>query len=197
MKFKKTLLAALLLATSFLMPNEVFAVNRLTPVYMFGFVSSFNDSTVYFTDIQLVDTAWIDSKTRFLYSRENYSFQLRDHMQAAGVDHPTCTVFFAEKRKDIEKRYLKMKKRYTAKGDYIVKYIEGNTFKFKDIILDSPEAFYNKEELKAAIKKEKAEQKEKLSAAKAKAKKDKKEKKVARQKAMEEAKQRAKELKKN
>ena len=62
---------------------------------------------------------------------------------------------------------------------------------------DTPEAKYTKEELKEAIKKEKAELKAAKVAAKKKAKTDKKEKAQARKKAMEDAKQRAKELKKS
>ena len=72
----KTLL--LLLA---LMPTWACAINRPTSIFMFGFCTSFNDSTVYLTDIQQVDSAWIDTKTDFLYSRDNYSFQLRDYMK--------------------------------------------------------------------------------------------------------------------
>ncbi|MCR5129974.1 MAG: hypothetical protein K6C10_00735 [Prevotella sp.] len=197
MKFKKTLLATLLLAFSALTPTKVLAVNELTPVYMFGFVSSFNDSIVYFTDIQLVDSAWIDSKTKFLYSRENFAYQLKNYMETNGEDEPTCTIFFSDKRKKIEKRFLKLRKRYTTKGNYIVKFIEGNAFKFENIILDSPEAKYTKAELKEAIKKEKAELKAARKAAKTKAKKDKREKKENKRKAMEDAKRRAKELKKN
>jgi len=197
MKLKKSFIAVLLLTASILMPSKAFAVNELTPVYMFGFVSTFNDSTVYITDIQLVDSAWIDSKTKFLYSRQNYSYQLRQYMQEQGVENATCTVFFSDKRKKIEKRFLKLRKRYTTKGNFIVKYIEGNSFKFNNIIPDTPEATYTKEQLKEAIKKENAELKEKRKAAKAKAKQDKKEKNEKKRQAMEDAKRRAKELKKN
>ena len=47
-------------------------------VYMFGFAASFNDSTVYFTNVQTVDSAWMDTKTKFLLGRDNYSYQLRN-----------------------------------------------------------------------------------------------------------------------
>ena len=45
---------------------------QLSHIYMFGFSASFNDSTIYFTDIQTVDSAWIDDKTFFLQGREAY-----------------------------------------------------------------------------------------------------------------------------
>lgn len=177
-------------------PLQGFCVNRQTPLYMFGFASSFNDSTVYFTEIQRVDSAWIDTKTGFLYSRDNYSFQLRDHLKTDDHEFPTCAVFFAEKRKKIEKKYLKLKKRYTVKeGDFTVKYIDTNSFSFNGITPDTPEATYTKEQLREAIKQEKATLKATKKEARRKAKTDKKEKKRAKEKAMFEAKQRAKELK--
>ncbi|MBQ9637050.1 MAG: hypothetical protein IJV36_04015 [Prevotella sp.] len=178
-----------------LMPVSALAINKLTPLYMFGFASSFNDSTVYITEIQRVDSSWIDTKTQFLYSRDNYSFQLRDHLKTDENPFPTCNVFFAEKRKQIEKKYLKLKKRYTTKGSYVVKYIDTNTFHFQGITPDTPEATYTSQQLRAAIKEEKATLKAAKKEARRKAKTDKKEKKQAKQKAMLQAKQRAKELK--
>jgi hypothetical protein len=197
MKHRKQILAGLLVTMMALLPSSVFGINKLTPTYMFGVVTSFNNSVVYFTEIQRLDSTWINTKNNFLYSRENYSFQLRDYMKGTGVEVPTCTVIFAEKRSDVEKKYLKFKKRYTTKGNYILKNISPTEFSFSSITPDTPEAKYTKEELKEAIKKEKAELKAAKVAAKKKAKTDKKEKALARKKAMEDAKQRAKELKKS
>ena len=109
------------------------AENRCTKLYMYGFAASFNDSTVYFTDIQEVDSAWTNTKTGFLYSRDNYSYQLRDHLKNKGVPHPTCITVYAKTRKDVEKKYVALKKRYTMKGSYDVKYIAANEFGFYPI----------------------------------------------------------------
>lgn len=62
-----------------LIPALTFALQKHTPGYICGFATSFNDSTVYFTDIQYMDSTYTDSKTGFLYSRDNYSYQLRGH----------------------------------------------------------------------------------------------------------------------
>ena len=51
------------------------AKNDAKTAYIFGFASSFNDSTVYFTDVQKVDSAYFTRKSKFLISRENYSYQ--------------------------------------------------------------------------------------------------------------------------
>ena len=50
-----------------LIPALTFAVQKHTPGYICGFATSFNDSTVYFTDIQYMDSTYTDSKTGFLY----------------------------------------------------------------------------------------------------------------------------------
>lgn len=110
-----------------------FAANKPAKVYMFGFAASFNDSTVCFTNIQEVDSAYIDSKTKFLYSRENYSYQLRDYLEQQSFDSPTCITVFAFSRKDIEKKYARMRRRYTDNGKYIVKEVSSPDFKYQAI----------------------------------------------------------------
>lgn len=112
---------------------EQLGANRATKVYLFGFAASFNDSTVYFTEVQELDSAYIDSKTKFLYSRENYSYQLRDHLTAAGANTPTCVTCFALKRKDIDKKYANLKKKYTKGGKFIVKEVKSTDFHYQAI----------------------------------------------------------------
>lgn len=109
------------------------AANRAKKVYMFGFAASFNDSTVCFTNIQTVDSAYIDSKTNFLYSRENYSNQLRDYLTNHNFPTPTCVTVFALTQKDIEKKYARMRNKYIGKGKYIVKEISSPDFVYQAI----------------------------------------------------------------
>lgn len=138
MRLQKLIFTALLLlAVSF----QCSAENHARKVFMFGFAASFNDSTVYFTDIQEVDSVWLETKNKFLYSRDNYSYQLRDHLQNFGQEHPACMVVYAEKKKDVEKKYLKLRKRYISnkKGQHLynIKYITVNDFQFKGILPDT------------------------------------------------------------
>ncbi|MGI6223733.1 MAG: hypothetical protein ACOYJG_08995 [Prevotella sp.] len=100
------------------------------PCYMFGFGASFSDSTIYFTDIQLVDSAWVYNHDMFLYGRDQYAYQLRDYLKTTGFLYPTATVFFSLKKKDIEKKYLKLKKRYSKDGAYNIKYLSSQEFLF-------------------------------------------------------------------
>ena len=109
------------------------AANKPQTVYMYGFASSFNDSTVYFTEIIRVDSAYIDSKTKFLYGRNNYSYQLRDYLAKNGFDNATCITSFALNRKKAEKKYLSMRKRYLEGGHYTIKYLKNEDFVFLPI----------------------------------------------------------------
>lgn len=84
-------------------------------MYMFGFAASFNDSIVHMTEIQAVDSVWIDQKNGFMLGRENYSYQLRDFLtNNYQMAHRTCVVFYNRDRQKLEKEYLKMKRIYTT-----------------------------------------------------------------------------------
>ncbi len=130
---KKYILALALTVVSLCCSLSSWGANRATKVYLFGFAASFNDSTVYFTEVQELDSAYIDSKTKFLYSRENYSYQLREHLTAAGANTPTCVTCFALKRKDIDKKYANLKKKYTKGGKFIVKEVKSTDFHYQAI----------------------------------------------------------------
>lgn len=112
------------------------AANKRTKLYMYGVVTSFNDSTIYFTDIMEIDSVWVDSKTGFLYSRNNYSYQLRNYIRNKGVAYPTCVTSYAKKRKDIEKKYSKLKKKYINSKALNIKYIPANEFRYIPIVPD-------------------------------------------------------------
>ena len=135
-------------------------------VYIFGFATTFDSDVVYITDIQELDSAFI-LKSGFLYSRDSYSYQLREHMRKEGVENAVTMVSFSGKKEKLEKRYLKLKKRYTnpkkKKGEeqkhYIVNFITADAFKFTAVPADE-----------SVIKKDavwKAEQKELRKKAKA------------------------------
>ncbi len=81
-------------------------------VYMFGFAASFTDSLAFMTDVIAVDSAYVH-KNGFLADRTLYAAQLDMYLQTQmGLNDMTCVVFFNEKRGDLEKKFLKVKKRY-------------------------------------------------------------------------------------
>ena len=49
---------------------------EVSKVYMFGFAASFNDSTIYITDIQEIKGAYVAERTKFLVNRDENSYQL-------------------------------------------------------------------------------------------------------------------------
>ena len=106
--------------------------------YMFGFSASFNDSIVYFTTIQEVDSVWFTQKKNMLAGRSNYSNQLREYCNDK-LNQPkrTCIVVGNKSLKKVEKKYEKMKKMYTQnkKATYDVRFIPEEDFKFVTINL--------------------------------------------------------------
>ncbi len=125
-------------------------------LYVYGISISFNDSIIHLTDIMQLDSAWIDASSGFLYARSSYAYQLKSYLQEQGIDNPTCVISFAEKRKDVEKKYVKLRKRLLKKDtEYLVKYIPITDFSFEAV---SAKDEYNasiaptKEEKKAAKK---------------------------------------------
>lgn len=111
------------------------AKNKCVPkVYAFGFAASFNDSTVYFTDIQEIDSVWINDKTKFMLERNNYSGQLKTYLNEQGKDHRTCVISYSFKKKDIDKKYRRMRDRYANGEKYTIENIYANDFRYQSIV---------------------------------------------------------------
>lgn len=137
MKFLKiTVFSILMVAAGSLRAS---AQNIQVPkAYMFGLVASFNDSTIYFTDIQEVDSVWVTKKKKLIAGKSNYSYQLRDFFaRERNLPHRTCIVVTAIDRKTIDKKYAKMKKKYITKDmKYDVRYLPDSDFKFTRVDMD-------------------------------------------------------------
>lgn len=131
---KQLTLAIVLMAAG---ATNVQAQNVKVPhAYMFGFVASFNDSTVYFTNIQQVDSVWVTKKKKMLAGRNNYSYQLREFFaQKLNMPNRTCVVVANTDRKKVEKKYIKMKNKYLVKSKkpYDVRNIADSDFKFSAV----------------------------------------------------------------
>ncbi|SFG12074.1 hypothetical protein [Prevotella sp. KH2C16] len=128
LKLKVTFAVIMLLAAI-----NVSAANKKATIYAFGFSASFNDSIVYFTDIQQIDNATIESKSKFLLNRAEYADQFRDYFNSIGLEHRTCIISYGLTLKDAEKKLVKLRKRYSKGGHYKIKYLAGNDFKFRVI----------------------------------------------------------------
>ena len=113
---------------------------QVPKMYIFGFAASFNDTIVHFTNVQEIDSAWIEKKNDFLQTRELYSYQLRDFLaNKKEMPRRTCIVYANKNRKKVEKKFLKFKKLYTQsknqKLQYDLRYLEDKEFHFKAINL--------------------------------------------------------------
>ena len=130
---KYLMLLCAICTLSILNIDEVQAKKRpVQNIYMFGFSASFSDSTVYFTDIQVLDSAWVDEKTGYLEHRNLYSQQLKDYLAASMQANRVCVVMYALTKKEAEKKYLKMKRIYSKNADapYDIRYLSENDFRF-------------------------------------------------------------------
>ena len=132
--FKHLTLAIALMAFG---SSNVSAQNVKVPqAYMFGFVASFNDSTVYFTNIQKVDSVWVTKKKQMLAGRSQYAYQLREFFtQKRDMPNRTCVVMANVDRKKLEKKYIKMKNKYLVKSKkpYDVRNVADTDFKFEAV----------------------------------------------------------------
>ena len=124
-------------------------------VYMFGFAASFNDSTVYMTNIQKVDAYLANDRTKFLANREDYSYQLRYYLQSNSlVSFPTCVTMYAENESKAMKKFAALKNKYEkGKKKYNVKFISDAEFSYKAI---TPDNFTSNEETQVKTKKVKS-----------------------------------------
>ena len=112
-----------------------------TTVYMFGFSASFTDSVAYITDIQQLDSAYIDTKTDFLMDRVVYSEQLQTYVEAMGLmGNCTCSVFFHTKKNKLQEEYEKIKKRYREDQGVVLKELEPGSFLFVSPVYMTPSA---------------------------------------------------------
>lgn len=174
MNIRKLALAALMMALGFSSLANA-AKNDPKTAYIFGFASSFNDSTVYITGVQKVDSAYFVGKANFLVSRDNYSFQLRDYLEQQGAGYRTCAVIYDLNQKKVEKKWMKLYSKYTRKpkaqrlksGEkpkdlptpWLVKTIDNAEFHFVGVAPTSFEEPKTKAEIKAEKQQAKAEAK--------------------------------------
>ena len=83
------------------------------PVYMFGFATSFVDSLAFITDVQYIDSSYIDTKTKFLIGRNMYSLQLQMFLaKNEGCEHSVTSIFFGNKKEKMEKKMLSVRRRF-------------------------------------------------------------------------------------
>ena len=100
------------------------------PVYAFGVAASFNDSVVYYTPIQVLDSVKLD-KNGFLPRRDLYSYQLKNYVEMeVGKPDYTCMIYFSENKNKLTKEATKLKAKYT-KTKLVLQLLDPSVFTFK------------------------------------------------------------------
>ncbi|MCR4602664.1 MAG: hypothetical protein K5683_03905 [Prevotella sp.] len=135
---KKTILLMMMSALLAISVNTSAARQPVPRIYMFGVAAAFTDTIVHFTDIQEVDSAWINTKNNFLLERQAYSYQLRDYLdQIMQMPHRTCIVFYSLKKEKLEKKYQKMMNLYTkskdGKAHFDLRQLDKEHFRFRTV----------------------------------------------------------------
>ena len=100
-------------------------------VYAFGVAASFNDTVVYFTAIQPLDSVELD-KNGFLPKRDLYTYQLKNYLEYdLRCPDYTCMIYFSENMSKLEKEAAKVKGKYKKNKTIVLMPIDSEAFRFK------------------------------------------------------------------
>lgn len=96
--------------------KEVDGTRRVT-MYVCGVNFCFNDSLIYFTDIQQMDTISVYGKYNVLINREQYSYQLRNFMtEKLHRPNTTSVIMHDMDREKLTKKLQTMRDKYVFIG---------------------------------------------------------------------------------
>ena len=104
--------------------------DKMRDVYMFGFATDLNDSTVFMTSVVKINGAAVNKKTGFLEQRSHYSAQLKQFLEHSTKTSYTCTVVYANSRKEAERQYIAMRKHWNKQSGYVVRELAESDFTF-------------------------------------------------------------------
>lgn len=129
MKLVKVILSVVIMLSVFSSFSLAKNKKENKPVYAFGVSASFTDSLVYFTEIQVLDSAVID-KNGFLLKRDAYSYQLKYHLEDKGLMNRTCMTYFSDNMSDLNSEFSKLSSKYQKNKEYRYILIEMKDFKY-------------------------------------------------------------------
>ena len=110
---------------------SAFADDKPQRVYLFGVATNFNDSTVYLTDVQHLDSIMLNPDGS-LPNYVGYALQLKVHLEGSLDERDqTCAVIYSDKKKNLEKRFLAVRKKYNVNKEKTVKLVGSDEFLFQ------------------------------------------------------------------
>lgn len=122
-------LLSIVLFSSFMAPKKD-KNDEPKRIYLYGVSIDFNDSTVYITDMQHLDDIVVN-KDGSLLNYANYSLQLKLYLEGTlGETNQTCAVIYSDDKKKLEKRFVKMRKKYQADKSKMIRQIGTDSFVF-------------------------------------------------------------------
>jgi hypothetical protein len=110
-------------------------------IYFFGIAKSYADSVTFLTGIVPMDNVNINKNTKGVDNLEMYTEQLNNYFKQQGLSGYICATFFSEKSKDIEKQYLKLKKKISKQKGMTLKVLNDSDFKYN--FVDSKKIYHN------------------------------------------------------
>lgn len=126
MKYVRILMA---LAVVFTLCSAFTLKSKEKPVYAFGIAASFNDTVVYYTDIQVLDSVSLE-KNGFLPKRDLYSYQLKNYLgYELNKPNYTCMIYFSETKNKLEKEMHKVIGKY-KKSKLQLQVLDQASFRF-------------------------------------------------------------------
>lgn len=99
-------------------------------IYAFGYSTCLSDSTSYLTAIAPLPGAVIDSKTHFLTGRSAYAYQLKSFLESKYTPNQTSVVFFATSRKELESKYVKLRRNMQKRKGFRTVELTASDFSF-------------------------------------------------------------------
>lgn len=115
---------------------QVSARDRQQSIYMFAYGTSFNDSTIYLSTVEVVKNATLEQKTNFLNNRLSYSNSFKQFLDVKYSGIHTTAVFFNVKREKLEKMYLKIRRNTQKSRTMRLVEVPASDFRFP--VLDTP-----------------------------------------------------------
>ncbi|MCF0198361.1 MAG: hypothetical protein HUK02_03430 [Bacteroidaceae bacterium] len=104
---------------------------KIQRVYMFGVTQSFNDSVCFLTDLQAVDSVRLEPNG-FLTDRTLYMLQCGQFVASQmHINDATTAIFFSPKKATLEKKYLKVRRRFQREKGTNLVFLGTDQFRFK------------------------------------------------------------------
>ena len=115
---------------------QVSARDRQQSISMGAYGTSFNDSTIYLSTVEVVKNATLEQKTNFLNNRLSYSNVFKQFLDVKYSGIHTTAVFFNVKREKLEKMYLKIRR--NAQKSRTMRLVEVPASDFRFPVLATP-----------------------------------------------------------